>query len=86
MAELDHEEILQDIAVTDEKKVRARNYVLGRFGFTRGERAPSRFPLTREMLEALGLDWKLPPGTPSIKAPLSVKLDPKDVIRSRNSV
>lgn len=40
---------------------RARNRAIGLLAFSDGRPDAGSFPQTREILEALGLDWKQPP-------------------------
>lgn len=81
------EEILREIELADVERIRARNYILGRFGFMEGEEDPARYPEAREMLEELGLDWKTPPGTMPIKDLASaLEIDPRhNSLRSRRA-
>ena len=84
MADIAADEILQEIALADEEKVRARNYVLGSC-FADGVPDRSRFGDAAEVLRALGLDWREPPGLLPIRdMPSALDVDPKSRgLRSR---
>lgn len=78
MAELAQEEIFREIELADAQKIRARNYVLGRYGFTDGQPDPSGFAQAAEFLGALGLNWREPPGLlPIQEMPCYLEVDPK---------